>query len=149
MEARKSILYRQLASTIEARLNCEQSGNAEWFARHTDSIKQMVDDLMPSGSGWDSGTKIDLDNSHADKLVFYGSYHHMNDGGYYDGWTEHTITVTPSLAHDYHIRISGRNRNDIKEYLHEEFSWTLETEIVWDSDRWRDIRFVGQPPITA
>jgi hypothetical protein len=133
----KSILYKRLASAIQARKNCEQAGHAEWFAKHSETIEQLVRDFMPSGSGWDRGTKIDLDASHADKLVLYGEFHHMNDGGFYDGWTEHTITVTPSLLHDFNVRISGRNRNDIKEYLHEMFSSCLEQTIVWSDEKQR------------
>lgn len=53
----------------------------------------------------------------------------MNENGFYDGWTEHTITVRADLAHGFKISISGRNRNEIKDYLHEVFSDCLETEI--------------------
>src|SRR5690348_16396792 len=105
-------LYSELAGAVQARRNCEQSGNTEWFDKHSLTIKRLVADFMPSGSGWDSGTHIDLDLSHAEKLVFYGEFHHMNDAGYYDGWTNHTITVTPSFS-GVNLRISGRNRNDI------------------------------------
>jgi hypothetical protein len=87
---------------------------------------------MPSGSGFDSGTTLDLDASHADKLVFQTSFHHMDENGYYDGWTEHTVTVTPSLRDRYHIRISGRNRNDIKEMIHQSFDVALETDVRYD-----------------
>ena len=92
---------------------------------HETTIERLVKDFMPSGSGFDSGTKLDLDASHADKLVFTTSYHHMDESGSYDGWTEHTVTVTPSLAHAFNIRISGRNRSDIKDYIHQAFSDAL------------------------
>jgi hypothetical protein len=139
----KSILYKQLASAIQARKNCEQAGNTEWHAKHSETIVQLVADFMPSGSGWDEGTKIDVDASHADKFVFYGAFHHMNDGGFYDGWTTHVVTVTPSLLNDFNIRISGRDRNDIKEYLHEMFSTCLQEVIVWSADksRWISERY--------
>jgi hypothetical protein len=78
-------------------------------------------DMLPSGSGWDCGTKLDESKSTPQKLVLYGSYHHMNDGGYYDGWSEHTIVVTPHLAQGFQIKITGRDRNDIKEYLYDLF----------------------------
>jgi hypothetical protein len=43
----------------------------------------------------------------------------MNEGGMYDAWTEHTIRVRPSLSSGFTLTISGRDRNEIKEYLHE------------------------------
>lgn len=138
----ETILVKLLASTVQARRNCTETGNTEWFAKHTDTLAQLVRDHMPIGSGWDHGTKLDLDASHADKLVFRGAYHHMNETGYYDGWTDHTVTVTPALAHGYHIRISGRDRNEIKEYLHETFSFALETRLTWDhaAARYRNVK---------
>jgi hypothetical protein len=55
----------------------------------------------------------------------------MNDTGYYDGWTEHTVTVTPSFS-GINIRVSGRNRNDIKDYIHETFSYALRSDVTYD-----------------
>jgi hypothetical protein len=50
--------------------------------------------------------------------------------------------VTPSLCFDFHIRVSGRNRNDIKDYLSELFESALHTEIIWDaeSNSWKEVR---------
>jgi hypothetical protein len=151
MEARKLILYKYLAAIVQARLNCAQrmDTHAEWFAKHTEQIRQIVSDMMPSGSGWDHGTQIDLDASHGDKLVFRGSYHHMNDGGMYDGWTDHTVTVKPSLQFGYSIRVSGPNRNEIEDYLVDMFAMDLETEMVWDGERWRNAKFVGMPEVQS
>lgn len=87
-------------------------------------IKRLVD-MLPSGSGWDCGTSIDFDKSRADRLVLYGEYHHMNDGGMYDGWTDHQIIVTPSLTNGFELRVTGQDRNDVKDYLHEMFDAAL------------------------
>jgi hypothetical protein len=123
-------LYSELASTVDALHTCktkpEQYG--EWIGRHAENIGKLVSEYMPSGSGFDCGTKMDLIESHAEKLVFNTGFHHMNDGGYYDGWTEHTVTVTPSFS-GFNLRVSGRNRNEIKDYIHEMFSHALRTEL--------------------
>lgn len=118
-------LYQELASRIQARLNCAESGNVEWFEKHETRIRHLVTHFMPSGSGFDCGTKIDLDESTPEKLVFYTDYHHMNEAGYYDGWTEHRITVRPSLQHGFTLTISGKNRNEIKDYIHQVFDYAL------------------------
>lgn len=122
-------LYSELASKVCAMRNCEKTGNAEWRDKHEDAILDLVSDHLPSGSGFDAGTKLDFDASHAEKLVFATSYHHMNEHGYYDGWTEHTVTVTPSFIGGFNIRVSGRNRNDIKSYIGEVFANALNTEL--------------------
>lgn len=115
--------YSELAATIGAFKRC----SGEWKDKHQDRIDDLMD-AMPSGSGFDNGTRLDMDASHDDKLVFTTSYHHMNENGYYDGWTDHTVTVTPAF-NGFHIRVSGRNRNDIKDYIGEVFHAVLSEEI--------------------
>lgn len=125
----KRPLYRELASLVEARLNCEKSGNAEWFDRHTESIEELCRQYLPHGSGFDSGTKLDFDRSNGEKLVFTTAYHHMNEAGMYDGWTAHVVTVRSSLFHGFTLSISGRDRNEIKEYINDMFYTALTEEI--------------------
>lgn len=121
-------LYCELASLVRARLNCGITVNKEWFEKHEARIEELVKNYMPSGSGFDCGTKIDLDRSTPEKLVFYTDFHHMNEG-YYDGWTDHRITVRPSLLCNFTLTISGRNRNEIKDYIHQVFDCALNEEV--------------------
>jgi hypothetical protein len=119
-------LYSELSGLIDAITRCTPDmGN-----RHKLTIANLIKQHLPSGSGFDNGTAIDVSKSHAEKLVFTTSFHHMNDGGY-DGWTDHTVTVTPSFQ-GINIRISGRNRNDIKDAIHEAFDVALKTDVTYD-----------------
>lgn len=93
------------------------------------AIEAYVQKHAPRGSGFDSGTKIDLDRSRADRLVFNTAFHHMNEHGYYDGWTEHTVTVRPTFGTTPEVRISGRNRNGIKDYIADTFYLWLTTKV--------------------
>lgn len=124
-------LYRELSSVLNAIDNCRKSGNQTWLENHELTIKTLVD-FLPSGSGIDNGVTLDREASTPEKLVFHFGYHHMDDGGYYDGWTEHTLTVKPSLQFGIDICISGRDRNQIKDFLYEIFTHSL-TETVWQS----------------
>ena len=118
-------LYVLLASTLDAKKRCATNGNSVWFERLDDRITALVKEHMPSGSGFDSGTTLDEDRSTVDRLVFITSVHYMDESGCYDGWTEHTVTVRPSLVHGFHLTIGGRNRNDIKDYIAEVFRQCL------------------------
>lgn len=122
-------VYQELSSLLIARANCEATGNTDWFVRHSRRVDNVMRNLLPSGAGIDTGTTLDLDKSKPDRLVLVFAYHHMNETGHYDGWTEHTAVVTPSLAHGFRLRITGRNRNQIKEYLHQTFQEALEQQI--------------------
>lgn len=123
-------VYEFIASKLSAIKNCETSGNAEWLQRHTDELESIVRNFAPSGSGIDNGTTINWD-SKEDKLVFDTAYHHMNEGGCYDGWTEHQVIVTPSLQFGACVKITGRDRNDIKDYLHDTYSCWLFSSVEW------------------
>lgn len=121
--------YEQIALLIGAVQNCAKGGNYEWKERHEDSLDEIMLNTSPSGGGIDNGTSIDVDNCTADKLVFATAFHHMDENGYYDGWTDHTIAVKPSLIGGITLRISGPNRNDIKDHLHDVYhSWLTEEE---------------------
>ncbi len=126
-------LYSELSRLIQARSGLlKKTDTREWIDKHEDMIETLVKDHMPSGSGFDAGTKLDLERSHADKLVFTTGFHHMNDGGFYDGWTEHEVHVTPSLASNYHMRITGRDRRDIKDYIYQSFDHAIQTDVEFD-----------------
>jgi hypothetical protein len=125
-------LYAVLANLVQARINSGEKHDANgdhWFAIHTESIDNLVKEHMPSGSGFDSGTTLDLDKSTSEKLVFTTSFHHMNDVGMYDGWTDHTVTVKPSLMFGISLTISGRDRNQIKDMMYDMFAEALKTKV--------------------
>lgn len=118
-------LVHDLAVAVGSLARCRLAGDRpEMIARWERTLKVLTD-ALPSGSGWDDGTTVDLDRSTEDKLVLHGSYHHMNEAGMYDGWTNHTILVTPSFIGDFALRISGRDRNGIKDYLADLFTEVL------------------------
>lgn len=87
---------------------------------HEEAIEGYCE-LLPSGSGIDSGVKFNWGKSKPEKLIFDFAYHHMNDGQY-DGWTEHSVIITPSLPNKFNLKITGRDRDDIKEYLYDVFN---------------------------
>lgn len=124
-----------IASTIDALSRCP-AGHA-WHVRHHATIDYIEREHLPRGSGFDCGTKIDRDRSRADRLVLTTEFHHMNDVGMYDGWTEHTVAVKPSFLGLHDIHISGRDRNQIKDYIADIFDTCLRETV--DMDRIREV----------
>lgn len=86
-----------------------------------------LESMLPSGSGIDAGCKIVREESGSDKVVIAFSWHHMNEDGYYDGWTQHKLIVKPKLWNDFDMRITGRDRGGIKDYLYDLFGEVLKT----------------------
>jgi hypothetical protein len=118
-------LYEVLASALTAHHNCVASGNDEWRDRHAAKLDELTRAHLPHGSGFDSGTKFELDESKPERLVFTADFHHMDNNGYYDGWTCHQVIVTPSLASGINLRITGRDRDDWKDYAYQVFHEAL------------------------
>jgi len=137
MQNRREV-FELLASTVDAYHRCIKTGNDLWRDKHAEMLKQVTMDHMPSGAGFDNGTRMDLGRSTDTKLVFRTAFHHMDDNGSYDGWTDHVITVTPSFGHGMDIKISGENRNQIKDHTADVFRFALETEVIWNdlAERW-------------
>jgi len=125
----KRKLYQEIATLINARENCDKSGNKEWFDKHTERLMEIAEN-GPSGSGIDidKGTVIDLAASTSEKIVLFFHFHHMDEMGGYDGWTEYKITVRPSLQFGFNMKISGRDRNGAKEYLYQVYEEWLNSE---------------------
>jgi len=88
-----------------------------------EDIEEMQN-VLPSGSGFDSGCKIDVEKSGESKVIINFSYHHMNNNGYYDGWTEHELLITPKF-NGWDLRISGTNKNQVKDYFYDTFNTIL------------------------
>lgn len=122
-------LYQVIARTMNARANCIQSGNAEWKDRHEGRIESLVKEHMPRGCGFDVGTLIDWDKSTENRLVFTTEFHHMDENGSYDGWSQHDVIIQPDLGFGYNLRITGVDRNDIKDYIADVFRTTLDTMV--------------------
>ena len=117
-------LINELASQIDAYMHCQKTGNVEWEAKHKAKIDEYVE-ALPSGCGIDNGTKLLIDDCKDNLLVLQVGYHHMDDAGGYDGWTEHIVKARPSFIHGIELSISGRDRNAIKEYLYDVYRSAL------------------------
>lgn len=122
-------IYIELARQIGRVHNLQNHDHDQWLIVR-DDIDEFVKKIFPHGSGFDTGTKLDWDKSTPDKIVFNADFHHMDDNGYYDGWSEHTITVRSCMQFGFNLKIGGRNRNGIKDYISEIFDHILNSEIV-------------------
>jgi hypothetical protein len=121
-------LYQLIAGRVQAIQNCIKSGNVQWQERHCEALRNLIMDHLPHGSGFDSGVALDT-KATANRLVFNVEYHHMSDAGYYDDWSSHQVIVTPDLSMGFEVRVTGRDRNQIKDYIADVFCTALNEEI--------------------
>jgi hypothetical protein len=122
--------YQELAIKVQARLNCIKTENEDWKNAHESEILNIVECELPSGSGFDSGTHLDLEFSTSERLIFYTSYHFMDEMGGYDGWEDYKIVVTASLVAGVNVKVVGKNRDNIKTYI---------GDIFWEA-LWQDCK---------
>lgn len=83
---------------------------------------------LPHGSGFDSGCHL-LPESTPNRLVFSADFHHMDENGFYDGWTTHQVIVSADLCFDYSLRITGRDRRQIKDYIADTFHSVMSIDV--------------------
>jgi hypothetical protein len=117
-----------LSRALIARENCARFGNSTWYEKWDARITKIMD-CAPSGSGFDNGTRLVEDRCTDRKLVFDTAFHHINATGMCDGWTERRVTVHSTLE-GLHVRVEGRDRNHIKDYIGDMFyEWLTEPYI--------------------
>jgi len=105
----------------------KQAKDIEKYASEL-AIKNLLNDL-PSGSGLDNGVCFKLHLSQPNKLIFTFGFHFLNENGYYAGWEQYRLTCTPTFDsyRNFKILITGKNRNQIKDYLYDLFYEVFET----------------------
>jgi hypothetical protein len=130
----KGKVYQILAGKVDAVKNCRKTGNAEWEERHLETIRQVEENYLPHGSGFDAGVKVDIERTSKDKLVLVGSYHVMEEG-YYVGWIDFVATVKPLLTlAEIDVVVKGPfgKYQDVKEYIGNVLYQCLVEEIALD-----------------
>ena len=119
-------LIQNIASACGARKRCAER-DASAMVQRWDRLLKCMSEALPSGAGFDNGTRINVELSGDDVVVLETSFHHMNDQGSYIGWTDHTVTIQPSF-NSVTMQINKHNQNTIKDYIAEVFDHCLTQE---------------------
>lgn len=137
-------LIREIAAVTVALSNCVRTDNWEWHAKHMDVLRNL-EGLLPSGSGFDSGCKVDHDASEENTIVINAPYHHMDADGYYCGWVDWAVIVRPCFIGGFSIEVAAVNgelpddedfdAEGFCDYVADTFHTALTTE-VGDSFTW-------------
>ena len=123
--SRDKTLVANFATLMQARANCRASGNNEWRHIHGRVLKRLADNFLPHGSGIDGDTILSCDDAGwRERFFIHFNFHHMDELGFYDGWTTHMLTVKPTFT-GIAMSVSGQNKRDIKNYLYEIFEHAL------------------------
>ncbi len=117
-------LIQAIASKVDYLNRCCGDAQFQQYVEQAYADLAKLISYLPSGSGIDSGISLDKESSTASRIIFRFEYHHMNDVGYYDGWTAHTAVITPAFD-GFNLTITGRDRNQIKGYLYDVFDYAL------------------------
>jgi hypothetical protein len=121
----KTSIIKHIARNLEWYRNLKESD--EWMGECLSRIYRLNKEL-PNGSGIDAGCEIDEKKSTKNKIVISFGFHHMDENGMYDGWTNHDLIIRPDFD-GFKIKITGPNRNFVKGYLYELFEYELQKQI--------------------
>lgn len=89
----------------------------------------LLKELLPNGNGFREreGLAVILLESTKKRIVIETTYWHKNNS---DEVTSHQVIITPSFEDEINIRITGKNEDNVKEYLHNIFREALMSEVV-------------------
>jgi hypothetical protein len=118
----KTKLITRIYRSLQALRSNQKINNVEWIEKWSE-----LNNYLPDGSGFDAGCEIDVENSNETKIIILFSFHHLNENGYYEGWTDHKLTCRPTFD-GIDMKISGPNKNQIKDYLYDTFDYILNEE---------------------
>jgi hypothetical protein len=114
-----SKVYQKIAFTVYT----IDKGNPELVEYYMNILDDILN-TTPHGSGIDSD--ITLNSKSTEKcLIFDISFHYMNVNGFYVGWYDFELKVTPSLIRGIDLKITGEEPTyELKDYLYElMFDW--------------------------
>lgn len=113
-------LYQKIAQHISHGIAIKNAPGKYPVAQDIfDKTEDEIQNALPSGSGFDDKIRVDYEKSKPDKIVLNANFHHMDDNGYYCGWSYHTIVITPSLEFGFNLKITGQDKRQIKDYISE------------------------------
>lgn len=106
-------IYQHIATILEARDNCEKTGNTGWYAIWCDRLASIMKEFAPHGSGFDQDVTLNEASTNG-RLLFDAHWHSMDDNGSYAGWIHFQIIVSANMAHGINmaIAVTSDDRDD-------------------------------------
>lgn len=87
------------------------------IVQHPSLHDYIVRELLPNGSGFDDYPSIaEVSDS---EVIIVIRYHPMSEYGYYEGWIEERLRITPSISHTYKSELTDNSgaEEGVREYI--------------------------------
>lgn len=123
-----SQVFQLLSYSISGYKAAVQFNNPEWQERHLQEIRELENRFLPSVDGFDSGCSVDLKKSTDERIEIVTHFHHLNPLGFFDGWSDYRVIVTPSLLFGFKLEVEGQNDGP-KDTIKEKMSESLGCEV--------------------
>lgn len=75
-------------------------------------VRFYASEFLPHGSGIDNGCVVDIKKSSLSKIILSVDWHHMDEHGYYDGWSTYTVTIAATFGDMHHIKVTGGRKDE-------------------------------------
>jgi hypothetical protein len=132
-------VWQHLGSMVESFYRFHQCDRPEYVVKVVTSIDDLCREFLPSGSGFNNGTQW-VEPDHWDTkpsiVKLKTAFHHMNETGCYDGWTDHQVKFWSTLGGSLDLVVTGKDRNGIKDYIGDTFHDALcvNVEMVYNTE---------------
>ena len=128
---KQSMLAQHISNAVSAIKRCDDRDIKDWLYVWKATLG-AAEYAMPHGSGFDVYPKVDIEKTNERHIVISGSYHSMDEHGYYDGWRDYTIHAWAEFGW---IKVNCIGGGEHRDYIEEAFSIALTTQ--YDREHFR------------
>lgn len=96
--------------------DANQCLDKKWVVPSKARLSELLEPL-PRSNGLDAGVVFDWNRSKPNKFIFSFNYYYRDKRGDRSGWTRHQLIITAGYFNKFYMRITGRNKNKMKESL--------------------------------
>ena len=97
-------------------------------------LEKVIENFLPSGSGFNYGYDIDFEESDQSQLVVNFHFQHITSNGYYVATTSHRLVVDFGLSEVEDIDIEDIDIEDIQQWNKQEEAWAIKEAMEEDID---------------
>jgi hypothetical protein len=139
-------VYQRIAQLIETIKDCEKNGNKKWYESNSRDLRDLENEYLPHGNGFDKNINVHSGNSK--KFIIRFDWHCkadlkvINGKIAYNGWLTIDCEVSADLISGFNIKLSyfkNELQNDkakvqkykplINDFLYNEFNHVLNQDV--------------------
>ena len=119
-------VYKKISALINA---IKSSKNQKYIDKWEEELEILIDDYLPSGSGFNNTPNIIMDSCSRERIFLNIPFQELHKNGYYNELINLTIIVKSDLQHDFDIVCLNNIDTGILDYILDTYQEYLNKEL--------------------